>query len=148
MNIDEYMLNENTIRKNKILKEMNDYIKDKSSDFKNSKEYKDKYNHYLALLAAIDNSSDEFIEDEIDIVKHKHNPYLKLKYFISEYTSYYYRIVKSEYFKIIKKLDIKLDVDNLEETMKKLEKKINSLKNEKKINYILNVNEIINNALK
>lgn len=146
--ISEYMLNDNTLRRNKILKEMEEYTKDKSLEFKKSTEYQNKYNHYLVALAAIDNNYEEYLEDEIDIVKHKHNPYLKLKYFISEYISYYYKIVKKEYFIITKELNIILNVDDVDNTIKKLEKEINKLKDEEKINYILNVNKEINKNLK
>ena len=146
--ISDYMLNENALRKRKIISEMEEYIKNKDDNFKNSDDYKNKYNHYLATLAAIDNMNDEFLEDEIDIVKHKHNPYLKLKYFISEYTNYYYKLIKKEYFVISKPININIDINNLEDEIKKIENTINSLKDEERINYILNVNEYINKELK
>ena len=145
MNIDDYMLNDNALKRKKLLVEMNEYSKNNDSK---SEEYKNRYNHYLTYLAVLDSNDEEYLEDEIDIVKHKHNPYLKLKYFISEYISYYYKIIKKEYFKITKKIYIKLDIDNLDKTIKELEKNINKLSNEEKINYILNVNEIINNNLR
>lgn len=145
MNIADYMLNENALKRKKLLAEMSEYSKNNDNK---SEEYKNKYNHYLAYLAVLDSDDEEYLEDEIDIVKHKHNPYLKLKYFISEYTTYYYKIIKKDYFKITKKIDIKLDIDNLEKTIEELEKNINKLSNEEKINYILNVNEIINSKLR
>lgn len=146
MNIDRYMLNENYIKKEKILKEMNEYLKQNPN--KSSEEYKNKYNQYLAIIAFIDNQVEEYMEDEIDILKHHDNPYLKLKYWISSYTNYYYKILKKEYFKITKKIKIDIDINNLDKTIKKLENTINSLKNEERINYILNINNIINNNLK
>ena len=146
MNIANYMLNENIIKKEKIVDEMKKYL-DTNPD-KNSVEYKNKYNHYLTLIAALDNQNDEYLEDEIDVLKHHDNPYLKLKYWISSYTSYYYRIIKPEYFKIINDIDIPISTDNIEKTIGELEQKINELKNEEKINYILNINRIINENLK
>ena len=142
--ISDYMLNDNALRKRKLILEMEEYIKNKDDNFKKSDEYKNKYNHYLAALAAIDNMNEEYLEDEIDIVKNKHNPYLKLKYFISEYTNYYYKLIKKEFFVISKPLDINIDIDNLEDEIKKIENTINNLKYEDKINYILNINEYIN----
>ena len=147
MKIDEYLLNDNYLKKQKLIKEMEEYTKDKSKKFKNSDEYKNKYNHYLVALSLLDND-DEYLEDEIDVCKHKYSPYLRLKYFISEYISYYYKIVKKEYFKITKEIDVELDVDNLEKTMKEIEENINNLENEEKINYILNVNKKITSMLK
>lgn len=145
--ISEYMLNDKTLKRNKILKEMEEYTKDKSDEFKKSDEYKNKYNHYLVSLATLDNNDDEYLEDEIDIVKHKHNPYLRLKYFISEYISYYYKIVKKDYFVITKNIDIELNTDDVDNTIKKIEDTINDLKDEEKINYILNVNKEVNKKL-
>lgn len=146
MNIDNYMLNDKTIRKEKIINEMKEYLK--TNPDKNTDEYKNKYNHYLSLIAILDNQDEEYLEDEIDVLKHHDNPYLKLKYWISSYTNYYYKIIKPEYFKITKKLKIDISTDNIENTIYELEQTINKLENEEKINYILNINEFINNNLK
>lgn len=146
MDIDSCMLNNNYLRKEKIVKEMNDYLKHNHD--KNSQEYKNKYSHYLSSIAFIDSQTEEYMEDEIDVLRNHDNPYLKLKYWISSYTNYYYKILKHEYFKITKEIKIDVDINDIEETIRKLEKNISKLKNEEKINYILNINRIITSKLK
>lgn len=142
--LDKYMLNENTIKREKIIKEMQDYALNNPKD---TIEYKQKYQEYLYLLNKTE-ITDDYFEDEIDIAKYKNSPYLRLKYWVSEYVTYYYKILKREKFVITKKINIELDIDNVDELIKTLDLKIKSLKNEELINYILNLNNIITSKLK
>lgn len=132
---------------NNLLYEMNKFEKSVSECDKKTKEYQDKYNEYLKRLEEIKIEEEIIDEVEIDVVKHKHNPYLKLKYWISEYTTSYKKILKPKYIGISKKLDINLDISNLDKLIIDLENKINDLHDEEKVNYVFNLDDVITKEL-
>ena len=132
---------------NNLLYEMNKFEKSASECDKKTKEYQDKYNEYLKRLEEIKIEEEIIDEVEIDVVKHKHNPYLKLKYWISEYTTSYKKILKPKYIGISKKLDINLDISNLDKLIIDLENKINDLHDEEKVNYVFNLDDVITKEL-
>lgn len=132
---------------NNLLYEMNKFEKSVSKEDKKTEEYQNRYNEYLKRLEAIKIDEEIIEEVEIDVVKHKHNPYLKLKYWISEYTTSYKKILKPKYIGINKKIDIDLDITNLDELIKSLENKINSLCDEEKVNFVFNLDDIITKEL-
>lgn len=132
---------------NNLMVEMNLFLKNVTKEYQQTKEYKEKYQSYLNRLEKL-KLEEEYDEVEIDVVKHKHNPYLKLKYWISEYTTSYKKILKPEYIGIKEKIDIKLNITDIDKLINELEQKINSLEDEEKVNYIFNLDFIITENLK
>lgn len=133
---------------NNLMVEMNLFLKNVTKEYEKTDEYKNKYQDYLKRLEALKLEEEYYDEEEIDVVKHKHNPYLKLKYWISEYTTSYKKVLKPQYIGVKEKLDIKLDVTDIDKLINELDEKISLLKDEEKVNYVFNLDEIITKELK